>query len=275
MPIPQKPVCHVVNESSSLPPNLFNSNVLGVLRTALSNPEHHFFGITGDIDDLGVFVARYGRAHAENLVDFTSVITENYFSNWKEKFQPNISSFAFVPGGEEMLLLATCSDELPIRELFGVCRQGLNQKLRSYHFFPVADISISFGCAIFRHEDLLPRIQRLLDGYGDDASNYRAYIEVMYIIRRVLAVCLDLEKFRAFEVPKPERAIAFRNIVHFDLLRHKDRSSSLIALAAKDIESPEYADLILHVCDDYGMVNNRMQATSLLVEALENSDRTE
>lgn len=121
----------------------------------------------------------------------------------------------------------------------------------------------------------MPRIQRLLTEYEEMSVKYRAYIEVMYILRRVLAVCLDLEKFRMFKDPTPEHAIAFRNIVHFDLLKHKDRSKDLIALAARDIDSPKYADLLQHVCDDYGMLNNRMQATTSLVEALEHTSGTE
>ncbi len=272
---PKGPIGQNAFDSKSLPMNLIKENVLDVLRTALNNPEHHFFGITGDVDDLGVFVAQHGRAHAENLVEFIGVLTENYFMNWRDRNETAISSFVFVPGGEEMLLLGTCTESQPLRELFMTCRQSMNQTLHGHRFFPVDDISISFGCAIFRHEDLMPRIQRLLNGYEEVSMKYRAYIEVMYILRRVLAVCLDLEKFRMFEGPKPEHAIAFRNIVHFDLLRHKDRSRNLIALAARDIESPKYADLLQHVCDDYGMLNNRMYATTSLVEALEYASRTE
>lgn len=97
-------------DSNSLLMDLVKENVLDVLRTAFKNPEHHFLGITGDVDDLGVFVAQHGRAHAENLVEFISVLTENYFMNWRDRNEAYISSFVFIPGGEEMLLLGTCTD---------------------------------------------------------------------------------------------------------------------------------------------------------------------
>ncbi len=40
------------------------------------------FAITGDLDNLGVYVARNGRPAAENLVDLYNQTTRNFLEKW-------------------------------------------------------------------------------------------------------------------------------------------------------------------------------------------------
>lgn len=258
-----------VHGSQQYPISLMRKEVIEVFQAVLDCPEHHFFGLTGDIDDLGIFVAHHGRAHAENLVDYVSAITEHYFQNWKLHNLASLSSFAFLQGGEEMLLLGTCASDLPLRELFSESRTNVDRLLGESEFFPVDNISISFGCAIFQRNDFVHRITRLLAGYNNIAVDCRAYLEIMYLLRRTLSVCLDLEKFRMFENLHPEIAIACRNLVHYDLLRHKDRSRGLVELAAQSLQTPQCSQILKQISDDYGIVSSRMIATASFVESLE------
>ena len=243
--------------------------MLAVFKAVALNPTHHFFGVTGDIDDLGIFVAQYGRAHAENLVDYISAITEDYFLTWREHHDTLISSFAIVLGGEEMLVLGTSKEGSPLNEMFRSCRHDVNGVLSSDQFFPLGNLTISFGCALFRQDDLMPMINQLLAYDSDGVTTYSAYIEVMYTVRRVLSVCLDLQKFGTFQHESPELAIAYRNLVYFDLLRHKERSKTLLALAANSWEASSHSRPLRDVWDDYGMLNGRQESMALLVKALE------
>jgi hypothetical protein len=248
---------------------LIKDDIVDVLRTVVHNPNYHFFGITGDIDDLGVFVARHGRAHAENLVDFISVITEDYFLQWQDKHNSLISSFVVIQGGEEILVLGTCSEKQPLRELFCCCRHEVNRIIQENEYFPCHDLSISFGSALLNQNALIPLMRSFLSDCEGAARDYRKYLEIMYIIRRLLAVCLDMEKFRTFQKDSPELAIAYRNLVYYDLLRHKVRSRNLLSLAAKRWEAPMEAEGLKLVWDEYGMQCGRQESMASLVEILE------
>ena len=57
--------------------HFWNPLLMRVLSTYVAHPESILFGITGDIDNLGIYVAKNGRAKAENLVDLYNQIIRN------------------------------------------------------------------------------------------------------------------------------------------------------------------------------------------------------
>ena len=65
------------------------------------------FGITGDLDNLGVYVARNGRPSAENLVDLYNQSTRNFLEGWVVKNRLNVQSLSFIPSGEEIFIVGT------------------------------------------------------------------------------------------------------------------------------------------------------------------------
>lgn len=76
-----------------------------------SSQEGKLFAITGDLDNLGVYVARNGRPAAENLVDLYNQTIRNYLEMWTVENQGKIMSLAFVPGGEEVFVMGIAIDE--------------------------------------------------------------------------------------------------------------------------------------------------------------------
>ena len=76
------------------------------------------FGITGDLDSLGVYVARNGRPAAENLVDLYNQTTRNFLERWTAENRPNIETLSFVPSGEEVFIVGIAGNESTAQDLF-------------------------------------------------------------------------------------------------------------------------------------------------------------
>ena len=83
---------------------MFNPLVVDVLREYVEDGGS-LFGITGDLDNLGIYVARNGRPSAENLVDFYNQIIRNYIQGWVIDHSDSLRSVAFVPSGEEVFVV--------------------------------------------------------------------------------------------------------------------------------------------------------------------------
>lgn len=64
--------------------------------------EDKLFAITGDLDNLGIYVARNGRPAAENLVDLYNQITRNFLESWVTENRSSIKTLSFVPSAEEV-----------------------------------------------------------------------------------------------------------------------------------------------------------------------------
>ena len=76
------------------------------------------FGITGDLDNLGIYVARKGRPAAENLVDLYNQTTRNFLERWTAENRPNIETLSFVPSGEEVFIVGIAGNESTAQDLF-------------------------------------------------------------------------------------------------------------------------------------------------------------
>lgn len=61
--------------------HLYNPIIMDVFSEYSNSNSGFLFGVTGDLDNLGVYVARNGRPAAENLVDFYNQVTRNYLKN--------------------------------------------------------------------------------------------------------------------------------------------------------------------------------------------------
>jgi len=100
------------------------------------------FGITGDLDNLGVYVARNGRPAAENLVDLYNQITRNFLEKYAVESESNIRTLSFVPSGEEVFIVGIANNENAAKDLFSALREGVMELMQSQ---PYIDLGGTFG----------------------------------------------------------------------------------------------------------------------------------
>ena len=110
------------------------------------------FAITGDVDNLGIYVARNGRPAAENLVDLYNQIIRNYLEMWAAENQQKIRSLSFVPSGEEVFIIGVTTDEDTAQNLFDKLRGGVMELMQNQHYIDLGETSVSFGGKVFGNE---------------------------------------------------------------------------------------------------------------------------
>ena len=84
---------------------IWSRKILKVLQAYDRNQTLFLFGITGDLDNLGVFVSRYGRPLAENLVDIYNRLIGAFMYGFTKKHSRAIPAFCMIPSGEEIFAI--------------------------------------------------------------------------------------------------------------------------------------------------------------------------
>lgn len=214
---------------------IWSNKIISVLSYFKINPGSVIFGVTGDIDNLGIFVAKNGRPMAENLVDvynhLIGIFLYNYFNKNKE-----IRSFCIIPSGEEIFVLGVADDRQVVEEFFN----HLHREFNIFLFKNVpkeiynSKVSVSFGCSILNAVINIEQVIKLLEAIKlnnfKDASNN--YLDLMLIIRTELAYDLDIHKFKSLNVGNIGGAIFFRNLVNYHLLKYKKETQENLCLIA-------------------------------------------
>ena len=237
---------------------IWGKKIVAVLRHHHYNPHTTLFGITGDLDNLGVYVARHGRAKAEVLVDTYNRVIGLLYHKFIEQHPHLFYESNFLPAGEEIFVLGTCANEEIAEEIFQYLRNvsipellveaGLGREIM------VTDVS--FGCSILTPVigiasvgDLLAKIDR-----GDLIGANQAYIAIIENIRNILAGQLDIEKFADITQEK-DTAILLRNLIYAKTLQYKYTTRDLLVRLGQRISTdPElYARCLLILGNQYGL----------------------
>jgi len=210
---------------------IWSKKIVAVLHHYQANPQTVLFGITGDIDNLGVYVATNGRAKAEILVDTYNRVIGSIFYQFLGRHPHMFHESQLLPAGEEVFILGTCvttqiAEKLfqhlkntPIPEL--IIKAGLDSE--------VTTTDVSFGCCILSPtintipiDSMLTRINA-----GDIVGANRDYINTMQQIRGILANQLDLEKFDDITQDE-DTVVLLRNIVYAKTLQYKESTRELL-----------------------------------------------
>lgn len=182
------------------------------------------FGITGDLDSLGVYVARRGRPEAECLVDEYSQITRNYFRNWVNQHPLDVLVSTFVPGGEEVLMMGVSRKTQPVYDLIANMRSRVMEQAKQYEqagLTNLGDTATSFGGVIFnpdRYARSLIEVVSKFDAGLHDTEVYPAYRRLLVEMRTDMALALDTEKFKTIlngQYPKEVRLLVYRQMLEY------------------------------------------------------------
>ncbi len=218
--------------------------------------KNSIFAITGDIDNLGIFVSQRGRPMAENLVDIYNRIIGATIKHYIDQYT-SITDFAFIPSGEEIFAIGVCSDDDMVHNFFSFIKNDINSIIKKDCIIDAPDVSISFGYKILNDinfNELLLHIDN-----GDIKSANISYLQIMKKIREELAVELDKSKFSSLSCSE---TVFLRNCVYAKMREYKQNTkSSLIKISQfiKDdnnfIENNFFAD----TRKQYGVDDEHMQ----------------
>ncbi len=248
---------------------IWSKKIVAVLHHYRSNPHTILFGVTGDLDNLGVYVAKNGRAKAEILVDSYNRVIGSVFYHFIDQHPHLFHESHFLPAGEEVFILGTCADEAAAKGLFQhlqntsipqlLVQAGLDSEITT--------TDASFGCCVLNPfvdtalvDDMLSRIDS-----SDMIGANRVYSAVMQQLRGVLAIQLDLEKFS--DISRDERiAVLLRNTIYAKTLQYKESTRSLLlGLGGRITTHPEVRDRCTELLgNEYGLQNK--DHSQILVE---------
>jgi hypothetical protein len=239
---------------------IWSKKVVAVLHHYRSNPHTILFGLTGDLDNLGVYVARNGRAKAEILVDSYNRAIGSIFYHFIGQYPHLFHESHILPAGEEVFILGTCSNEIIAKRLFQhlqdtsipqlLIQAGLDREITT--------TDVSFGYCILNQfvdlslvDDMLAHIDN-----GDVIGANRAYSVVMQQIRYVLATQLDLEKFSDISQDK-KIVVLLRNIIYSKTLQYKESTKDLLLDLGKKIATQQdvHDRCVVLLGNKYGLQN--------------------
>lgn len=186
------------------------------------------FGATGDLDNLGVYVARNGRPTAENLVDLYNQTIRNYLDNWTSKNEQNLLSVAFIPSGEEVLILGISKNAETPQRLFKEIREGIGQLMENQKFIDTGDTASSFGGIIFGNK-YDQQIRSFVEGYNTkhpDGFLYPIYLSILTGMRTEMAIQLDRNKFQ--DILDGQHPIELRQLVLTRMLLYKTTTKNIL-----------------------------------------------
>ncbi len=213
---------------------IWSRKVLTVVETYDRNRELFLFGVTGDLDNLGVFVSRYGRPLAENLVDIYNRLIGAFMYGFIKRHSKVIPAFCMIPSGEEIFATGVATNRSVVNDFFLLLGDEVNDFIKENA--PLADenVTVSFGCKIFSSDMIGTATSRLVKLVRtrrvQEASS--AYLELMLAMRRELAYELDRAKFNSLNASDLNLVTFFRNVVYAKLQNYKKETREALVMLA-------------------------------------------
>jgi hypothetical protein len=245
---------------------LFNPLIMEVFRE-YNEDGGVLFGVTGDLDNLGVYVARNGRPSAENLVDFYNQVIRNYLQQWVVEHNNLLRSVAFVPSGEEITLVGIAKDQKLPQQLFYTIGNGVMKLVKEQHHIDIGDTAASFGGVVFndKYKSEIEIMVEKLQNHGSDEIVYPVYLETMKRIREDLAVALDTQKFK--DILDGNFPVEMRQLVLSRMLLYK-RTTKQIIMSLGSLSPAEISQVLEMVGNIYGIKKGKEDEIDRLFESL-------
>jgi len=206
---------------------LWNTHVVNILSKYVSDKDAILFGVTGDIDNLGKYVALNGRAKGENLVDHYTNLLDCFLKEWINRQGSNLIDICFIPAGEEISIYGIAKNANVPKSLFRLVNQGFKVLLsKNHHYLGSETTSVTFGCEIFtrsEYEDLIKNAIKKIK-VSSKLNKYKDYLSILEQLRNKLALRLDENKFKDLLKGDKRKATLLRKYVYFNLLEYKKKT---------------------------------------------------
>lgn len=212
---------------------LWSKKILRVLEVYIGSGAR-LIGATGDIDNLGLFVASNGRAKAENLVDIVNHVVGDSLNTFFDHRSNDFPAYCLLPAGEELLVLAVCHRKAAYDD-FSAHLSDMTGAIHQCSPIPARSIGISFGTRFFKKNFAYPRARKLIRAvYASDKSiANKLYLDIMHDLRHELAENLDKQKFRSLK-GGDELPTMYRNLVYQETVEYKRKTKeTLLKVQAK------------------------------------------
>jgi hypothetical protein len=220
---------------------IWSKKILKVVDVYLKRKNLILFAATGDLDNLGIFVSRYGRPQAENLVDFYNHLIGATMYKFIQMHKLEFPAFCMIPSGEEIFVIGVAKSEKIIKKFFSLLCVRMNMIIRADVPVHYKDVAISFGCKIFQDKKLDQQLTRFVNlaktQFIKRAS--MVYLKVMLIIRNELSYELDKAKFRSLGMEEKNLVVFFRNIIYVKLQEYKINTKRTLVAFAKKLNHDE------------------------------------
>jgi hypothetical protein len=206
---------------------LWSKKILRVLEV-YSGSGLRLIGATGDIDNLGLFVASNGRAKAENLVDIVNHVVGDSLNVFFDQRSNDFPVHCLLPAGEELLILAVCHRKTAFED-FSAHLSSMTEAIHRCSPIPASSIGISFGTKIFKKKFVHGRVRNLIRAvYASDNSVANTfYLDIMHDLRHELAEDLDRQKFHSLQGGR-ESPTMYRNLVYQETIEYKYRAKETL-----------------------------------------------
>jgi hypothetical protein len=253
---------------------IWSKKVISVLRYFYRNQHAVLFGITGDIDNLGVYVARNGRAKAEVLVDSYNRIVGSVYYRFISSRPHEFSESLFLPAGEEVFILGISATGMDAQSLFDhIEHADIPGLLTENTSLSVETTNISFGCGLLNDHIDMSLLEQLLESVeqGNVLISNDLYARLVERVRAVLARQLDLKKFG--NISKEEKSvILLRNLVYAKTLEYKGETKKLLIEIANDFDSnPSVQKKLVQILGtDYGLGDKSYEQLLIDLRQLQN-----
>lgn len=215
---------------------IWSRKILAVVDYYTSHPNTRLFGITGDLDNLGVYVSRNGRPLAENLVDVYNRLIGAFMCSFTGRHRSKVQRFCMIPSGEEVFSVGATTDTSVAGKFFKLLVSEVNGFIRANAPFFSDEVTVSFGCKVFPNKTIRPLAIRFVEGVNRQQTSEAstAYLELMLAMRRELAYELDRVKFLSLNASELDLVVLFRNVVYAKLREYKDGTrTALLTLAER------------------------------------------
>ncbi|MCK9351717.1 MAG: hypothetical protein WCT49_04015 [Candidatus Paceibacterota bacterium] len=222
---------------------IWSKKIVAVLRYFYLNPHVTLFGVTGDIDNLGVYVAKNGRAKAEVLVDSYNRVVGSIYYQYLNKRPHKFFECNFLPAGEEIFILGTADTPNETSSFFEYLTQiHIPTLLFENTTLDIGTTDISFGCATLNtsvdFSDIIGELLKTIES-GNTCDANDLYVVLIERIRNVLANQLDLKKFA--NLSKEEKVVTLlRNLVYSKTLEYKNETKSLVKMVGENFGTPPF-----------------------------------
>ncbi|MFH1178214.1 MAG: hypothetical protein V1711_00600 [bacterium] len=249
---------------------IWSRKVLKVIETYDRNRDLFLFGVTGDLDNLGVFVSRYGRPLAENLVDIYNRLIGAFMYEFIKRHPKAIPAFCMIPSGEEVFATGVATNQLVVNEFFLLLEGEINNFIKENAPLANEDVTVSFGCKIFSSDTIGSATSRLVELVRrrrvQEASS--TYLELMLAMRRELAYELDRAKFGSLNASDLNLVMFFRNVVYTKLQNYKKETREVLVTLANrlshDVELRERLQVMV-LNSKYGIADEGAQLINELL----------
>lgn len=211
--------------SFTVTPDLCNKELIDLFVKVSQNSNSIFFGITSDIDNLGMYVAKYGRASGQNLVDFYTNIVGAFLTKQKHICS---DSLVFIPAGEETSIFGYSTSHSEIEELFAELKNLFKSRSFPNDVIQCSDTSVSFGMYFYNLRELA-KVKIFVEYYKYCNGNNCAvkYFELLKLLREKIAIEIDKEKFQNLNIDN-SLVILVRNIIFSQLIDYKQNTMILL-----------------------------------------------